>query len=91
MVVTAIDNAALGMPVVDRLEVTLLHECHAHIGVVNANLGGNAAHLRPHGWQRIKEVVALAFEKLDVKVLVPGEFLEAHLKLVVKEEVQTLG
>ena len=91
MVVTAIDNAALGMPVVDRLEVTLLHECHTQIRVIDAHFGGDIPHICPHGGQHIKELVALAFEKLDVEVLVPSKRLEDDLKLVVKEEVQTLG
>ena len=75
VVITAKDDTALRVPVVNRLKVALLHQRHAHIGVIDAHLRGDVAHLRPHGGQHVKEVVALAFEKLDVEVLVPGEFL----------------
>ena len=79
VVITAEDDTALRVPVVNRLEVTLLHECHAHIGVVDTHLRGDVAHLRPHGGQHIKEVVTLALVELDVEVLVPSKLLKPNL------------
>ena len=79
VVVTAEDDTALRVPVVNRLKVALLHEGHAHVSVVDTHLRGDVAHLRPHSGQHVKELVTLALLELDMEVLVPSKLLKPNL------------
>ncbi len=85
------DQPARGVPVVDRLEVTFLHQRHAHVGVVHPHLGRDRAEVGPQRRQHLEEIVALAPLELGGEVVVPDPRAGADVQLVVEEVVQSFG
>ena len=103
--IAAEDHAARGVPVIDGLEVALLHQAHAHVGVIDPHLRGDVTHLHPHRGEHFEQVVAFAAQKLRRKIRVPREFAvtnyviivfeailpNSNLQFVVEEVVQAFG
>ena len=76
------------MPVIDWLEVALLHQAHTHIGIVHTHLGRQIPDIDPHSRQHFKKVISFTQLKLGSKVLVPCILIRPQVKFIVKEIVQ---
>ena len=84
------EDSARGVPIMDRLEIPLLHESHAHIGVIHQNLRRGIADVGPQGRQNFEKIVAFALTELVGKIIAPSELAGPDLEFVVEEIIQAL-
>ena len=89
--ITAEDDLALRMPIIDRLKVAFLHHRHAHIRVINARFRRDGSLVAKERRQHISQSISFALLKLLREILTPCHSPCTDLQFVVEKIVQPLA